>query len=223
MRLIRDLLAADKCEVLFNFMYDSVTRFVSDEQPNVAQHFDELFGTTESEHRQASALTGKERKIFLRDLYKRQLCEVGGFPFVRDFEMMDVDRGRTAYFLMFGTRHHKGLEVMKDAMWAIDPVAGVRFSGYAGNQLMMFAEEPDFTPLREALLDRFAGELVTVEAIERFVIEETDYKKTQYKKQVLKVLEEEGMVVCESDRKLRLTYPPETILRFLPTKDRHDS
>ncbi len=221
--LIRDLLASDKCEVLFNFMYDSVNRFVTDERPGVARHFAELFGTTEAEHQSASALTGEKRKAFLQNLYMRQLRDVGGFSFVRSFELMDVERGRTAYFLMFGTRHHKGLQVMKDAMWALDPVSGARFAGFAGDQQMLFSAEPDTSPLHDALLERFSGESVAVETIERFVIEETDYKTTHYKKQVLKVLEEEGRLVCESARNRRGTYPKGTKLQFLPTEDQHDS
>lgn len=220
--LLRDLLASDKCEVLFNFMYDSVNRFVADERPGVARHFAELFGTSENEHTAASVLHGEERKAFLRDLYMRQLRDVGGFSFVRSFEMMDVDRGRTAYFLVFGTRHHKGLQVMKDAMWSLDPIAGARFSGHAGDQQMLFSEELDVLPLRKALLDRFSGESVAVEVIERFVIEETDYKATHYKKQVLKVLEDEGLLLCESERKRRGTYPMGTKLRFVEPGDQHD-
>lgn len=127
---------------------------------------------------------------------------------------MDVDRGRTAYFLMFGTRHHKGLEVMKDAMWALDPIAGARFTGFAGGQQMLFGSEADVGPLRAALLGRFAGQAVPIETIEHFVIEDTDFKTTQYKKAVLKELEADGVIACESSRKRRLTYPAGTILRF---------
>lgn len=212
--LIADLLSFDKCEVLFNFMFDSVNRFVADERPGVARHFAELFGSGESEHQAAAALKGENRKSFLRDLYMKQLREVAGFRHVRSFELMDIDRGRTAYFLMFGTRHHKGLEVMKDAMWALDPISGARFTGFAGAQQMLFGTEVDVAPLRTALLGRFAGEAVSIETIERFVIEETDFKTTQYKKAVLKELETEGVIACESSRKRRLTYPPGTILRF---------
>ncbi|MCP4383419.1 MAG: three-Cys-motif partner protein TcmP [Hyphomicrobiales bacterium] len=221
--LIRDLLASDKCEVLFNFMYDSVNRFVADKRPGVARHFAELFGTSENEHKAASVLNGEDRKAFLRDLYMRQLQDVGGFTFVRSFDMMDLDRGRTAYFLMFGTRHHKGLQVMKDAMWSLDPIAGAQFSGHAGDQQMLFSEELDVSPLRRAILDRFTGESAAVEMIERFVIEETDYKATHYKKQVLKVLEEEGLLLCESERKRRGTYPKGTSLRFVEPGDQRDS
>lgn len=214
LRAITDLLSFDKCEVLFNFMFDSVNRFVADERPGVARHFSELFGTDEAEHRAAASLTGEDRKYFLRDLYMRQLRAGAGFRHVRSFELMDIDRGRTAYFLMFGTRHHKGLQVMKDAMWAVDPIGGARFTGFAGGQQMLFGAEVDVEPLKRALLDRFAGEAISVETIERFVIEETDFKTTQYKKLVLKELESEGVVVCETPRKRRLTYPTGTIIRF---------
>lgn len=150
--LIRDLLSFDRCEVLFNFMFDSVNRWVADERPGIASHFNELFGSEGQEHALAAGMKGDDRKGFLSDLYMRQLRDVAGFSFVRKFEMIDVERGRTAYFLMFGTRHRKGLSVMKDAMWALDPISGMRFAGTAGAQEMLFELEPDFGPLREAIM-----------------------------------------------------------------------
>jgi three-Cys-motif partner protein len=212
--LIRDLLSFDKCEVIFNFMYDSVNRFVADTREGVARHFAGLFGTETGEHLAATNLSGDERKIFLHDLYVKQLRDVGGFRYVRSFELQDVGRGRTAYYLMFGTRHHLGLKVMKEAMWALDPVAGARFEGFAGGQRMLFAPEPDLRPLRDAILQEFSGQTVPVENVELFVIEETDYKTTQYKKGVLKPLEVEGLLTSPSARARRLTYPARTILQF---------
>ena len=213
--VICELLSSDKCEVLFNFMYDSVSRFVTDERPGVARHFADLFGTDEAEYRRVAELQGEDRKGFLRDLYLQQLKTVGDFRFVRSFEVLDVDRGRTAYLLMFGTRSLKGLEVMKNAMWDLDPIAGVKFSGFAGDQMMLFAPEPDLRPLRTAILTHFTGQTVSIEDIESYVIVETDYKKSQYKSQ-LKALEEYGSIQCVSGRNRRGTYPPGTMLYFPP-------
>ena len=213
MKTIRDLLAFNKCEVLFNFMYDSVNRFVTDDRPGIARSFQEMFGTDDDEHRLASNYTGDKRKEFLRNLYAEQLQAVGGFEYVRSFELMDDKRGRTAYYLMFGTRHRKGLEVMKDAMWKLDPETGVRFRGLTGDEQVLFGPELNTLPLKRALLKNFAGESVNVKAIEQFVIEGTDYRKAHYKK-VLKSLEESGQIICESKRKRRGTYPAGTILRF---------
>ena len=214
--VICELLSSDKCEVLFNFMYDSVSRFVTDERPGIARHFAELFGTEEGEYRRVIELSGEERKQYLRGLYLRQLQVLGNFKFVRSFEVLDIDRGRTAYILMYGTRSLKGLEVMKNAMWDLDPLVGIKFRGFAGNQMILFAPEPDLNPLSSAILTRFIGQTVSVEEIETFVLVETDYKKSHYKSQ-LKLLEQQSAIHCISERRNRGTYPPGTKLYFPPS------
>jgi three-Cys-motif partner protein len=217
--LIRDLLSFDRCEVLFNFMFDSVNRFVADEREGIARHFEDLFATTGREHALAAETTGVERKEFLSELYAQQLKEVAGFNYVRKFEMIDADRGRTAYFLIYGTRNRKGLAVMKDAMWSLDPVSGARFAGSTGNQEVLFQPQPNFIPLRVAIVDRFGGQTVSVDEVEAFVIDETDYKTSHYRKNVLRELEQDGLLECVSGRSRRLTYPSGTVIRFLVTKD----
>ena len=217
MSVIRDLMESDRCEVIFNYMHEHVNRFVNDQRPNIAHHFTELFATTDEEHLEASALTGEQRKEFLRDLYARQLKDVCGFTFVRHFEMVDPKRKRTVYYLMYGTRHTKGLEVMKDAMWEVDPVGGARFSGFAGDQQMLFAPEPNLQPLRRAILSEYVSKTVSVEMVEQFVIEKTDFKATHYKR-VLQELETDKLIRCTSTRGRQLTYPPGTQLEFLASK-----
>ena len=213
MTTIRDLLSSDKCEVIFNFMYDSVNRFITVDNPKIEQQFIELFGTDKDTCHQVSEFSGDQRKEYLRDLYMKQLQTVGGFRFVRSFEVMHQQRNRTLYYLMYGTRHRKGLEKMKEAMWAIDPIRGTRFSGDPGNQQTLVPGVPDFGYLQKVLIKRFSGQTALIETIERFVIEETDYKKTHYKR-VLKELEEQNRISCETERKRRCTYPTGTILRF---------
>ena len=56
---------------------------------------------------------------------------------------MNAHRGGTAHYLMYGTRHPKGLRVMKNGMWSLDPVAGQRFEGITGGQAVLFQLEPD--------------------------------------------------------------------------------
>lgn len=213
MRLIGELLSADKCEVIFNFMFDAVNRFVNDDRPGIANTFADLFGTTGEEHREAGVLAGEERKEFLRDLYVSQLKQVAKFTHVRPFEMMDIDRNRTAYYLMYGTRHARGLRAMKEAMWKVAPIDGIRFSGFAGDQPMLFELEPDFVPLRRALCENFKSLTVPVDEVERFVLLDTDYLTTHYKR-VLKELETQGRIECSNRKKLK-TYPSGTTIKFL--------
>ena len=215
MTTIRDLLSSRKCEVLFNFAYDSVNRFVGEEAPSVAHHFAELFGTTGTEYQDASRLAADDRKVFLRDLYVDKLREVGGFSFVKPFEVINQSRGRTAYFLVFGTRNPTGFDRMKGAMWRVDPEYGCRYSGEEDNQLSLFSRAPQLSPLKAALRDRFAGSTIVVKRLEEYVVEETDYTTTHYKR-VLKELEDEGLMSCVSGRKKRGTYPPGAVLHFEP-------
>lgn len=215
---IGGLLSSDRCEVIFNFMFDHVNRFVNDERPGIANSFAELFGTSENEHRQAGALSGIERRTFLRDLYAKQLRLVAKFSYVSPFEIMDVERNRTAYYLMFGTRSLKGLEVMKDAMWELDPINGARFSGFVAEDELLFRREPDYEPLRADLTSRFAQSTVVVDDIEQFVLAATRYKATHYKG-ILRDLEQRGLIRCHSARQKRFTYPSGTVLEFLETSE----
>ena len=80
-------------------------------------------------------------------------------------------------------------------------------------QLVLFEPEPATPPLRAALLDRFREQTIPIEMIEQFVVEDTDYLTTHYRK-VLKSLENENLVTCMSNRSRRGTYPPRTVLRF---------
>lgn len=215
--VIAKLLSSDKCEVLFNFMYDSVNRFVADTRPAIASHFAQLFGIDDDEHHNAGRLEGDDRKTFLRELYIRQLKTVGNFKYVRAFEFSDIGRGRTAYFLMYGTRSIKGLEVIKDAMWNIDPVTGVRFTGLAGDQMMLFDPKPDLGPLRRALLSQFKERTAHVELVRRYVLEQTDYKKSHCT-QALRELEDQELIRC-TQRRRRRTYPVGTLITFLPQNE----
>ena len=215
MATIRDLLSSGSCEVVFNFMYDSVNRFVTDETSSTAHHFAELFGTNEAEHHQASELSSEDRKIFLRDLYVDKLRANGRFRFVTPFEVINQNRGRTAYFLVFGTRSPRGFDRMKGAMWRLDPESGCRYSGEEGNQLPLFVPQPNLSPLKAELLDRFTRMTVRVDRVGQFVVEETRFTSTQYKR-VLKDLESEGYVSYVSGRRRVGTYPSGTVLRFEP-------
>jgi three-Cys-motif partner protein len=198
------LLAFDKCEVFFNFMYDSVNRFVNHPNPTVQGHLSDLFGT--DRYTAAAGLDPASRKLLLHDLYKDQLQEHGGFRYVHSFEMVNR-QGHTVYSLFYGTQNIAGLRVMKDAMWAADPVGGVRFSDQLAGQPVLFGDEPDFGPLRTAIVEKFSGRTVTIDEVEEFVLVETPCKAAGYKTKVLRPLETDGLFEVPTPRKRPLTYP----------------
>jgi three-Cys-motif partner protein len=209
--LICRLLSYDKCEVFFNFMFNEVNRFVTDDRPKIAEHFEQLFGT--DEHREAAGLDPEDRRQFLHDLYAHQLEVNGGFKYVRSFEMLN-EKGRTHYYLFYGTRSVTGLRVMKEAMWKVDPAGGLRFSDRTADGLFLFDAEPDLEALQQMLRQHFAGRTVSVEEVEEFVIVGTPFGPSHFKKGALKVLEEDDLLTVTSVRKRRLTYPAGTRIQF---------
>jgi three-Cys-motif partner protein len=213
MSLVSRLMANPKCEALITFVYESVNRFVTwDNQENQA-HLDGLFGTPE--WRSVGGLDDPlDRRTFLHDLYVKQLRDMAAISFVRSFQMIN-DGNRTEYFLFFGTNGFPGLKKMKYAMWGADPIRGVQFSDATDQtQTLLFEAEPDFEQLRRLLLDWGAGTERSVEEIETYVVEETPFAHTHYKR-VLKDFEKEGTVeIVRSSRQRRWAYPKGTVLRF---------
>ena len=212
LKLIAELLSTDKCEVLISFMFDSINRFLSHPDAKVRGSLEALFGTRRFS--EASGLSGNERKQFLHDLYRSQLRDVAGFDYVLPFEMVNMS-GHTVYSLFYGTHSLKGVEVMKDAMWKLDPASGLRFADRRSGQYTLFSgANLDFSPLRQAILDAFDGRTVRVEGIHRFVLLETLYAAGHYKQQVLRPLQKEGLIEAVGGQSRKGYFPDGTVLRF---------
>ena len=217
MAAIRDCLADKGCEVLFTFMHEYVNRFITTSKQDTSRTFMEMFGVNDDEYAEVGNLQGEKRKKHLRDKYLSQLRHEAGFEYVRPFEVRDIRRNRTIYFLMFGTHSTRGLDVMKQAMWKLDPEQGVLFAGLTTGAPLLFEPEPHLLPLLTAIQERFGGETVEVETIEEFVITETDFTSSHYKG-ILREMETEGTLECVSSRQRRYSYPPDCRLRILPCR-----
>lgn len=189
---VAKVLQAQSCELLITFMFEEINRFLSQgQQPD---NFDELFGC--SDWREGINIkVPSERLKFLHDLYQRQLKQAGGARFVRSFAMRN-DRNTMDYFLFFATNNERGLKKMKEAMWRVDESGTYTFSDATDpNQSVLFTAEPDRQLLTRMILDGFAGKETTVKDVEQFVVCETPFRETHYKK-VLKGLEEAGQVAA---------------------------
>jgi three-Cys-motif partner protein len=195
MRIVSELLHRPSTEVLVNFMFEEINRFLS--HPDQPANFDVLFGS--AGWREALVQSGVRRRNHLHDLYQEQLRTEGAARFIRSFEMRN-DRGLIDYFLFFATNSPKGLSKMKEAMWRVDPAGSFRFSDATDlNQPVLFEPQPDRELLRRLIANRFARAQSSVGEVERFVVEETPFLTTHYKR-VLATMEANGS--------LTLTNPP---------------
>jgi three-Cys-motif partner protein len=201
---VRKVLQAQSCEVLITFMFEEINRFLSQEhQP---ENFDELFGCPDWQ-KGNDIKSPKERVKFLHDLYQEQLINAGGAGFVRSFAMHN-ERNTMDYFLFFATNNELGLKKIKEAMWRVDEIGTYTFSDATDpNQSVLFSAEPDRELLKRMLLHKFADTQATLTEIEKFVVRETPFRETHYKK-VLQALEASGIVspVASAATRRRGTY-----------------
>lgn len=187
--LVKEILSNPSCEVLINFMFEEINRFI--EHPDQGHNFDTLFGSDEW-RKMTTIAEKKERRDFLHGLYLRQLRGAAGAKYVRSFEMRN-DKDVTDYFLFFATNSPKGMAKMKEAMWKVDQSGEFRFSDATNPaQELLFSPQPNFEALRRMIVTKFSGKQTTVAEVEDFVLAETPYRETHYKKQVLAPLEREG-------------------------------
>ena len=213
MAIARDILGRPSSEVLINFMYEEINRFLA--HPDQGHNFDELFGT--HDWAQVVEAGGHRRNDRLRELYGSQLQSFAKARLVRSFDMRNKNNALD-YFLFFATNSTLGLKKMKEAMWKVDEGGDFTFSDATNrHQMVLFGNEPNTAKLTTEIRERFGQTDVSVDVIEKFVVEETAFRETHYKP-VLKKLEAEsppGLVVTwAKDGRKRGTFPSGTCVRF---------
>ncbi|MGH9919905.1 MAG: three-Cys-motif partner protein TcmP [Nitrososphaerales archaeon] len=210
MRTIARVLKAPRCEVFVTFMAWFASRFPEIVPPAT---LDRLFG--DDSWKGVIRLRGEHRTDFLLDRYESNLKSVAGAKFTRSFEMRSSD-GRVLYDLVFATKHLKGLEAMKEAMWEIDPRGSYTFSDRTDSHQKFLVEfgkgsEPHWVPAAaEKVFSRFNGEKISREAAHEFIVASTPFPD---RASLFRRLEREGRLSV-SGRAKRLTYPEGCELTF---------
>jgi len=216
MKLIGRMMKCEKCEVLVTFMVGFINRFLIEDRERA---LNELFAT--DEWKRANDLEKPDDRLkFLVNLYEKQLKCVGSAHYVRSFAMTNR-QNRIIYYLVFGTKHHKGLEVMKEAMWRTDKTGSYGFSDLTDpNQitLMDISDQPHWVPKAANMVyNKFKGLTVPVEQIREFVIVGTPFL---YRTPVLQYLEKSSppkiirVDVLEQARRRAFTYPEQCLVTF---------
>ena len=206
---LADLLAADRCELFCYFDFNSAQRFAT--AGNVDDHFEALFGC--DDFKTAPPAGTPARGEFLIRLFERQLSTVANFNHVQSFAMRN-GKGILGHYLVFATRSLMGLDKMKQVMWKIDPLGGYSFSDRLAGQEVLFGDAADTKPLRDALLQQFAGKSVPIQDVIDWVIAMTPYHSGHVKRATLKPMEDNQLITVVS-RSRRGTYPPGCTVSFI--------
>ncbi|MBM4440822.1 MAG: three-Cys-motif partner protein TcmP [Candidatus Rokubacteria bacterium] len=93
-------------EVLVNFMFDHINRFLEDSRPEISASFTELFGGPGWEI--ATKATAR-REDSIVEFYRERMRTAGSFAHVTSTRILKPTADRAYFYLIYGTRHPKGL------------------------------------------------------------------------------------------------------------------
>ncbi len=97
-------------EVLINFMSDHINRFIDDPRPHIAQQFDDLFGAAWFDDWKVLHDAGMTREAAAIKVYTERLKIAGGYAHVTSTRILKPKSDRTYFYLIYATRHRKGIE-----------------------------------------------------------------------------------------------------------------
>ncbi len=217
MHVIKRLMETQKTEILVTLVIQSFIRFCSLKERE--ETLNEAFAC--SEWKKLCKMDRSENKREkIRELYINQLKEYANIRHTLFFEMINK-HNQTSYFLIFGTNSWHGIEVMKNAMWKVDPRGDYTFSDLrhpTQSTIMDFSDEDYiFSQIRNELkklsgrtLPLYGKNYKPKGSIQEYISLETPYPTDKLKTKVLKPMEladPPEIKVYSSDNRRLGTYP----------------
>lgn len=203
--IIKRIMSSPKSEVLVTLVIPEMKRFCSN--PGWEELLNKLFGISDW-NKMIDIKDPDEKTNYLRDLYIRQLKSYSNIKHILYFKMVNK-HNQIAYFLIFGSNHWKGIEVMKNAMWAIDPTGNYTFSdlSHSGQSTLIDFAGFDYSLIQNELR-KLAGRKLTISEIEEYIAIKTPYTTNKLKTEVLKPMELRGELIPITPRRTqRISYP----------------
>jgi three-Cys-motif partner protein len=111
---IRPLLQLNPSETLITFMLEFIRRFVGHPEYSVRQSFEGLYGEVIMDSR-FEGLTGAARDDMLLNEYLRVVQAGGDYKYASSSLVLHPEKARQHFNLVYLTRHHRGIEVFKEA------------------------------------------------------------------------------------------------------------
>jgi three-Cys-motif partner protein len=118
---LQPLLARQKSEVIFNFMFDFINRAANIADPAVVRGLDELmpYGDWKARFAEAEPIDSviaspEERKKILVGAFKESLRQLGGYEYVAETSVLRPLSDRTLYCLCYATRHESGIAAFRE-------------------------------------------------------------------------------------------------------------
>jgi hypothetical protein len=151
------------------------------------RHMDALFGEARAARLRATlpGLNPDTREAVILEELAQALKAMGG-RFVLPFRFRSTSGRRTTHCLIFVTKHFKGYEIMKGVMAAESSTAdqgvpSLTYSPADESTPLLFSLSRPLDALEQLLLDRFAGQTMTMKQIYETHNVDTPYVAKNYK------------------------------------------
>lgn len=103
-------------EVVINFMYDFLQRFVDDGRPNIRKSQDLVFGDSNWRGEVNYLIQrGFPREEAVAKVYESRVSEAGGYDYYTHTPILRPDKDRVHFYLAYFSNHHRGLEKFKES------------------------------------------------------------------------------------------------------------
>ena len=107
---LQPILKRGNGEIMINFMYDSINRFLSFQNASNEDSLDRCFGTPNWR----LIRDVPDRESALVNLYMEQVRVTGGFPYVTSSRILKPLHDRAYFHLIYATRNPKGMEEFRN-------------------------------------------------------------------------------------------------------------
>lgn len=97
-------------EVLINFMFDHINRFLEDPTPKTAASYNKLFGDEWYDEWKQLHADGLSREAATIEVYSRRLKGAGNFAHVTSTRILKPTKDRSYFYLIYATQHWKGVQ-----------------------------------------------------------------------------------------------------------------
>jgi len=197
MKTIERIMKIDKTEILLNFMYNAIQRFVEIKEEKLKKalekSFNDLFGCEDWKNYIGKRTTEKETRLV--ELFRNQCKNFAGY--VYPFPLSFPDKAMPYYYLFHLSNHWKGCALMKDSFARFN-MGNLEYKGknINYNQLNLFAQENNKIEKQdweEYLFANFAGKSIPFEKLLSLIIDLVPFTVSGIRKAV-QYLEKKGTI-----------------------------
>ncbi|MCX5782146.1 MAG: three-Cys-motif partner protein TcmP [Elusimicrobia bacterium] len=190
LKTLNKLLSIQRVEIFITFMLRDVIRFLESEPHK--HSIEELYNIENIKEMLSSDDYKKiPKEEALLKIYIAQLKSAGA-KYTLPFKVNADEKLQTTYYLIHVTNHPKGCEIMKEIMLHSGTKGRMGYLGPAEGQ-MTITQMLGISKLKEFLLKKFKGEVISFQEIRYKTIMDTDFTISQYRETILE-LEKEGII-----------------------------